>query len=58
MLGEICFGENFEFCEFLYFLAFLSSSLPFCLVCRFSYHLLPLLFFLLLDDILEFFFGF
>jgi hypothetical protein len=36
----------------------LSFSLPFLLVCRFSYHLLILQFFLLLDDILELFFGF
>jgi hypothetical protein len=36
----------------------LSFSLPFLLACRFSYHLLVLRFFLLLDDLLEFFFGF
>jgi hypothetical protein len=36
----------------------LSFSLPFLLVCRFSYHLLVLWFFLLLDDILQFLFGF
>jgi hypothetical protein len=36
----------------------LSFSLPFILVCRFSYHLLVLRFFLLLDDLPELFFGF
>jgi hypothetical protein len=36
----------------------LSFSLPFIFVCRFSYHLLVLRFFLLLDDFLELFFGF
>jgi hypothetical protein len=36
----------------------LSFSLLFSLVCRFSYHLLVLRFSLLLDDILELFFGF
>jgi hypothetical protein len=36
----------------------LSFSLPFLLVCRFSYHLLVLRFFLLLDYLLELFFGF
>jgi hypothetical protein len=36
----------------------LSFSLPFLLVCRFSYHLLVLWFFLLLDDLLELFFSF
>jgi hypothetical protein len=36
----------------------LSFSLPFCLVYRFSCHLLALHFFLHLDDILQFFFSF
>jgi hypothetical protein len=36
----------------------LSFSLSFSLVCRFSCHLFILRFFLLLDDILELFFGF
>jgi hypothetical protein len=36
----------------------LSLSLCFSLVCRFSCHLLVLRFFLLLDDLLELFFGF
>jgi hypothetical protein len=36
----------------------LIFSLPFLSVCRFSYHLLVLLFFLLLDDLLDLLFGF
>jgi hypothetical protein len=36
----------------------LSFSLSFLLVCHFSYHLLALWFFLLLDDLLELFFDF
>jgi hypothetical protein len=36
----------------------LSFSLPFLFICRFSYHLLVLWFFLLLDDLLELFFNF
>jgi hypothetical protein len=35
----------------------LSFSFLFLLVCRFSYHLLVLQVFLLLDDLLELFFG-
>jgi hypothetical protein len=51
-------GEVFEFELFLpvlfCFWAFLSSSLPFYLVCRFTHHFLALRFFLLLDDLLSF----
>jgi hypothetical protein len=36
----------------------LSFFLPFILLCRFSYHLLVLQFFLFLDDLLELFFAF
>jgi hypothetical protein len=50
VLWGVCFRESFEF-EFKLFSAF-----P--LVCRFSCHLLVLRFFLLLDDLLELFFGF
>jgi hypothetical protein len=50
VLGGVCFRESFEF-EFKLFSAF-------SLVCRFSCHLLVLRFFLLLDDLLELFFGF
>jgi hypothetical protein len=48
VLGEVCFWGSFEFEHFL----------PFLLVCRFSYHLLVLWFYLLLDDHLELFFTF
>jgi hypothetical protein len=48
VLGGVCFRWSFEFGLFF----------AFSLVCRFSCHLLVLRFFLLLDDLLEFFFGF
>jgi hypothetical protein len=41
-----------------WFWAFLSSYLSFCLVCHFSWLLLGLRFFLLLDDLLELFLTF
>jgi hypothetical protein len=46
--GGVCFRGSFEF-ELLF---------AFSLVCRFSCHLLVLRFFLLLDDLIELFFGF
>jgi hypothetical protein len=49
VLGGVCLRGSFEFEPLL---------LPFLLVCHFSYHLLVLQFFLLLDDLLKFFFGF
>jgi hypothetical protein len=48
VLGRVCFRGSFEFELFF----------AFSLVCCFSCHLLVLCFFLLLDDILELFFGF
>jgi hypothetical protein len=48
VLGGVCFRGSFEFEIFF----------AFSLVCRFSFHLLVLWFFLLLDDLLELFFGF
>jgi hypothetical protein len=48
VLRGVCFKGSFEF-EFFF---------AFSLVCRFSCHLLVLWFFLLLDDLLELFFGF
>jgi hypothetical protein len=48
VLGGVCFRGSFEFELFF----------SFSLVCHFSCHLLVLSFFLLLDDLLEVFFGF
>jgi hypothetical protein len=48
VLGRVCFRGSFEFELFF----------AFSLVCCFSCHLLVLQFFLLLDDLLELFFGF
>jgi hypothetical protein len=45
VLGEVCFTRNFEFELYFWFTTF-------------SYHLLVLRVFLLLDDILELFIGF
>jgi hypothetical protein len=45
-------------CFSVSFWAFLNSSLPFCLICHFLCHLLALQFYLLLDDLLKFFFYF
>jgi hypothetical protein len=59
---EVDSGRVFEFELFLlvlfWFLAFLSSSLSFYLVYRFSCLLLGLRFFLLLDDLLDLFLVF